>query len=747
MKNKSLLIISLFLVLALIAFAETTYRVSGKITDEKGKGLPGANIVVVGTGKGASTNLSGEFTISDLPSGTYQFTVSMIGYETTSQDVTLVADQAITFSLLPKAYQSQPVVVTASRTRQRLQDSSVSTSVVEAEQIAERNFLSADEAMRFVGGVSMNDSQISIRNSTGFAYGTGSRVLVMVDGVPISSGDTGEIKWDALPIGQIEQLEVVKSAGSALYGSEAMGGVVNIITRKPDEGATYKISSEFGVWDKPAYEQWEWSDKTRTFHRVGIEHTRHIKDWGLLLSLEQKRDDSYVQASNFSRGQVFGKATRKVGESGTLSLMANVAYEDRGTGVEWESQRKALSVDPNKTDDRTWSTKVQVNAQYSGSSKGGRQLWSVKAHTNYYSWISRLYAGQDSEGNNIDDMHNSISAKTGIDGQLTFVPRDDHRFTTGAEFNVISIDANIFGKRDGFGGAIFVQDEINTFNPLVATIGLRGDVFHVNASDEYHGETYGNINPKIGAVYHITDDIALRSNFGTGYRMPTMSELFTEIKVAGILDVNPNPNLRAEQAYSAEGGFSWISGSQLFDFAVFSNWYKDMIEPQPDERIGTYVQFKNIQDAHIYGAETSMRWNMGELVEMGGGEGGILHRADFNFSYLFTKAINTTDSEKQGETVYLPYRPEHTLMLITSVNYWKHGSLAIDTRWKSKPLLGLYDNDPTVDQRVIDVTNRFTYDRWTLQLKVSNLLNWNYIEIDRNIAPIRRFSAHFSVNF
>ncbi len=728
-------------------FAGPNHSINGKITDEKGKGLPGANIVVTGTGKGASTNLSGEYIISDLPSGTYEFNVSMIGYETTSQDVTVVADQQITFSLLPKAYQSQPVIVTASRTRQKLQDSPVTTSVIEAEQIAERNFMSADEAMRFVPGVTMNKSQISIRNSTGFAHGAGTRVLVMIDGVPMSAGDTGEIKWDSMPIGQIEQLEVVKSAGSALYGSNAMGGVINIITRKPDEKSTYRIGTDFGVWDKPAYEDWEWTDNIRVFHRVGVEHTRQIKDWGILLSLEEKQDKSFREADDFYRGQFFAKATKNFGNSSSLSFMTNIAYEDRGCGLEWTSQATALRVDPEKINDRVWSSKVQANVIYSGNAKGGKQVWSVKGYTNYNNWTDHLYSGLNSEGQESFDNHQSASNKVGIDGQFTFVPTDDHRFTAGGDMNFVSIDANIFGQRTGFGGALYVQDEINTFNPLVATIGIRGDVFHVNTADDYDGETYAQFNPKIGVVYHVSDNFAVRSNFGTGFRIPTMAELFTELSAAGILKVQPNPNLKAEQAYSAEGGINWISRGQMIDLAVFNTWYTDMIEPTPI--VGNQVKFMNIQDANIFGVETSLKWNLGEVVGMivSGEESEILKRANFNLNYLFTKATNTDESDASDETVYLPYRPEHNLTLITTVDYWKHGSVSVDARYKSKPILGLYVDDPTVDQRIIDITNRFTYNRWSLQLKVSNLLNWNYVEIDRNIAPIRRFSASVSVDF
>lgn len=748
MKTRTLFSLVVIVIFAVCAFAGDTHTVRGRVKDENGKGLPGANVVVVGTGKGASTNLAGDYEIKGLPSGTFEFRVSMMGYETTSQDVTIVADQEISFKLLPKAFKSQPVIVTASRTQQRLQDSPVTTSVIEAEKISDRNFLSADEAMRFVGGVTMVDDQVSIRNSTGYAKGAGTRVLVMVDGVPVISGDTGDIKWDALPIGQIQQVEVVKSAGSALYGSNAMGGVINFITKRPDQSPKYyKITSSFGVYDNPAYEEWQWSDRPRTFHRLGIEHSRSIGKWGVMLSLEEKMDENYRQAEDYMRGQVFAKAVRPLNGMSKLSFMLNSAYEDHGSALEWRDQAHATMVDTHKVDDRVWSSKVQFNTIYDGNAQGGKRNWSLKGYLNYTSWRDRLSTGAyDSVGNRIYDNHFSHTNRMGIDGQYTFIPFDDHCFTTGSEFSYTVLNANIFGERSGVGGAIYIQDEISKFDPLVGSIGMRGDVFHVNSSNNYEGETYGQLNPKLGLVYRVTDNVAARGSIGSGFRMPTMAELFTEVTAAGILKVQPNPYLKAEQAYCAEAGVNWIDGNQMIDFAIFNNWYTNMIEPVPI--VGNQVQFDNIQDANIFGVETSLNWNMGDISKGLFSERvcSFLSHSSFSSNYLYTRAVNITKSDRLGETVLLPYRPAHNFLISSTVDYWKHGTVILDYRYKSKPQLGLYTDDPVVDQHVVNAAHKFTFTKWSVQLKVSNLLNWNYIEIDRNLAPIRNYSITLTLD-
>ncbi|MGC9314165.1 MAG: TonB-dependent receptor [bacterium] len=741
----SIFLLSLFLtgVVAQSAVQGETYSVQGTITDENGDPLPGANVIIQGTTKGASTNLDGDYSIMGLSPGTYEFKVSMMGYESTAQDVTLVDNQKVSFRLLPKAFVSQPVIVTASRTEQRLQDSPVSTTVIESEQITNRNYMTVDEAMRFVGGVTMSDDQVSIRNSTGYAKGTGSRVLLMVDGIPLLSGDTGEIKWDAIPIGQIEQMEVVKSSGGALYGSNAMGGMINIITKKPDKASGYKISTEFGVWDKPAYEAWEWSDKTRIYQRLAVEHSRKMGDVGLILSLEEKTDDSYRQADDFERGQFFSKVNWDVKEAQRLNFMLNVAYEDRGTGLVWRGQSSALEVDSSALGDRVYSSKIQFNAIYDGSSQGGKRYWNVKAYSNY-----NFYDSFISDNSGDAETFFSKSLRSGVDGQYTIVPFDGHRITSGVEMNSSVIDANLFGQHSGIGGALYTQDEITAFQPLVATLGLRGDIFHVNPDERFDGTTYGQINPKLGLVYHLSENVAVRSNVGTGFRMPSMAELFSELRAAGLVSVQPNPYLKAEQAYSAEAGINWFNDRQSMDFAIFNNWYTNMIEPTPTG-VGNQVQFQNIADARIFGLEAGVTWNVGNATKWLFNDRmvDLLNKANVNFNYMFTNAVNITESDSVGETVKLPYRPEHTFMMTANIDYWKHASLIFEGRYASETQFALYPSDESVDQRVINLTNKFYYNSFTFQIKASNLLNWNYLEIDRNIAPIRHYSIAMSYDF
>ena len=126
----------------------------------------------------------------------------------------------------------------------------------------------------FLGGAqidmygNMNSTQMNIRGSSGYSRGVGSRVLFLIDGIPILTGDTREVSYDVIPTYLIERVEIVKGAGSALYGSSALGGVVNMMTKEIDQLPHYYLKMYGGLHSQTAYPQWNWSDKSRSPNRI-----------------------------------------------------------------------------------------------------------------------------------------------------------------------------------------------------------------------------------------------------------------------------------------------------------------------------------------------------------------------------------------------------------------------------------------------------------------------------------------------
>ena len=132
-----------------------------------------------------------------------------------------------------------------------LNEVTVSMEVLKPSLIENKSLQSIENAVDQVPGVNVIDGQANIRGGAGFSYGAGSRVLVMVDEMPMLTADAGDVKWTFLPVENCEQIEVIKGASSALFGSSAINGVINFRTAYAKDEPETKINFYGGVYDKP----------------------------------------------------------------------------------------------------------------------------------------------------------------------------------------------------------------------------------------------------------------------------------------------------------------------------------------------------------------------------------------------------------------------------------------------------------------------------------------------------------------
>jgi len=256
------------------ADAQEKGSVSGYVFNSETKEkIVGANISIEGTVLGTTTNADGHFVIRNLPAQKYNLICSMIGFKRKVVEEVFVKeneDVSVEIYLEPLPVQTQPVVVTASKREQSISEIPVALSVVDEKLLMQRNSVAVDDALRYVPGVSFVQSQVNIRGSTGYSKGVGTRVLILVDGLPMLSGDTGEIIWESFPVNQIERIEIVKGAGSALFGSSALGGVINIITKSASETPETHLQLYGGMYDSPYHDKWKWNDETQFVNGIRL---------------------------------------------------------------------------------------------------------------------------------------------------------------------------------------------------------------------------------------------------------------------------------------------------------------------------------------------------------------------------------------------------------------------------------------------------------------------------------------------
>ena len=183
-------------------------------------------------GNGSVTNASGKYSIKSEKE-LQKITFSYVGYQTKTIELNIVKFDHKDVYLVENNSELNLMVVSASKFEQKLEEVTVSMDVIDPKLIESKNCIILSDLIRNLPSVQLTDGQLNIRSGSGWSYGTGSRVLVMVDDMPILSADQGEVDFNLIPMEIIDKIEIIKGASSALYGSSALNGVINIKTKSP----------------------------------------------------------------------------------------------------------------------------------------------------------------------------------------------------------------------------------------------------------------------------------------------------------------------------------------------------------------------------------------------------------------------------------------------------------------------------------------------------------------------------------
>ncbi|MDZ7725612.1 MAG: TonB-dependent receptor [candidate division KSB1 bacterium] len=338
--------ILLLIIPVLLNSAVPTGKIAGTVNDvETGEPLPGVNVTLSGTVMGDASGRDGSFLIERIPAGEYRVRAVMMGYrqDTVRVQVHLSQTTRIRFELSPVILDTPELEVTANKRRQSIQDTPASIGLMTRRDVQRFNNNYANELLQHASGVNFVGTQINIRGSSGFNYGAGSRVLLLVDGVPVMPGDSGNLKWDLVPATQIERVEIIKGAGSALYGSSALGGVINIITKDISPQPILHTRLSAGAYDEPRHELWQWSDRVRLYNNIDVDYSRQLNDRLSVFAAAGRHESmGYAQNSEYLRHNASLKLHSKWSSNQNATLSLNWEGGRREDGLMWESQRHAL---------------------------------------------------------------------------------------------------------------------------------------------------------------------------------------------------------------------------------------------------------------------------------------------------------------------------------------------------------------------------------------------------------------------
>ena len=697
---------------------QATGVVYGAVRDTTGHGVRSASVSITGSRLRTNTGNTGAYRLEAVPAGPITLQVQALGFQPESVVVTITANDSTRVDFTLRAVQNlAPIVVTAGKRQQSLQDVVTSVALVTDSAIARRAVTSIDEAVDRAPGVQFLNGQVNIRGSTGYVQGLGSRVLLLVDGVPANQGDRGGINWDLLPVDAVERVEVVKGAGSALYGSAALGGVINLITRDVPDDAHARIRVIGGGFAGPPHDVWKFRDYTGIEGGVDV-----IASWGRdpfrgAVAAGTRHSDGYRQQDQRDHWQLAGKGQYRLDPVTRLDLSGAWASDQYQVPLSWcmrgrcDDRGQAYQpflVDTGGLGDHTRSDKGYLTAVVSRE-PSPTVSWLARG-----SWLRTDFTDYQRAGNDF-----GIANRFG--GEVRGVVHPDHGrvVTVGGEVAFSDVTSDIFGVHTQAEYAAYGEGE-HGLGAARLTTGARIDFLAVDG-----GGLTAVVSPRLGGVLPVGRGV-WRASLGRGFRAPSLAERFVTTFVSGIRVV-PNPTLRPEEAWTAEVGHArgFANERLRVDAALFWTEARRLIEPTFNTA-ALQIQFQNLARARLTGLDLSVT-------------APLTPRLSTSLAYMFLYARELATDTTPARP--LPFRPRHLLTL--SADYaLGAAALGADFRYTSRfERVELYETDPRVSTKVLDLRASWTHGPLAAHLLVSNALNYIYNLVPRTLAPVRAVSV------
>lgn len=579
-------------------------EVKGTVTDALLAPLPG--VIVSLNGKPTTTtNLDGNFQIT-IGNEVNKISFSFLSFATF--DTTIIGNRVaekLNIILQSSIKELDVVVVSAGRYEQKLEEVTVSMEVLRPRLIENTNAVTIENTLDQVPGVLITDGQANIRGGAGWSYGAGSRVQVLVDDLPILAADASDAKWSSMPIENLEQVEIIKGASSALFGSSALNGVINLRTAYPKTTPQTKVIFYGASYDKPDETEMRWwGNINPKMSGLNFFHSRMAGNLDLVIGGSTMIDESYRQGENESRAR-FNVNTRwrnqkikglnygvninsQISEGSLFFLWANDSIGALRPAGGTSSATTTLS------DYTTFRTNVDPFVNYSID----------KNHT--VRLRSRFFRSNNTNNTNQNSIADTYYAELQYQQKI-----GEHINFTGGLVNInYSVKSELYNNHKASNKALFAQIDFK-FNRLNAVIGGRAEQSALDSIID-------DITPvfRAGINYRMGQATYLRASVGQGYRFPSIAEKFVQTNV-GNLFVFPSDSLLPEKGISYEVGLkqgfkigSWMG---LADLAYFINTYENMMEFSFAQwgglvppLFGFGFKSVNVGDIKITGAEISL---------------------------------------------------------------------------------------------------------------------------------------------
>jgi outer membrane cobalamin receptor len=628
-------------------------KVTGKIIEEEHDELmPFVNIGIKGTSTGTYTDSNGIYSLSLKP-GNYTLVVTCVGFENQERPITIKKGQdlVVDFVLLPTTQELNTVVVAGSKYEQKVQEAISSIEVLKSSAIHASNPQSIDKAIDKIPGITIVDNEPQIRGGSGFSSGLGSRVMVMVDEMPILRGDAGRPSWGFLPVDDVEQIEVVKGASSVIYGSSAISGAINIRTAYPKDKPVTKLNTFLGIYSKPTRKYaTPWTTAINPLiYGVSFSHLQKIDNFDLGVGANYYNDQGYIGGtpellpdSIFNKGEFERRAkvyfttrvrNRKI-DGLTYGLNGNFMYNDNAQTFFW------------------YDADTNIYRSYRGALSHFKEFsFYADPYIKYYndngnshSFKNRVYYGNTEANNNQSNRYLTVyseyqyTKKFKKAGDLMMVVglMNTYSYSYGQVFSgILAADstttANEFGTYESENFAVYLQLEKKFWNRLTLVAGGRWEYYQV--ANFYENKPICRVGMNLKA----SRSTYIRASVGQGYRVPSIGERYITTNSGGF-GFYPNPSLVSETSVSYELGLKQMfrigKFAGMVDVAGFLDYYKNYVEfnfgvwGQAAIDQSTGFKFLNTGPARIYGVDATLA-----------GEGKLARNLDFSLLLGYTYSV------------------------------------------------------------------------------------------------------------
>ncbi|MBN2712871.1 MAG: TonB-dependent receptor [Planctomycetes bacterium] len=585
-----------------------------------------------------------------------------------------------------------------------------SISVVDADEIQKHQWLTVYDALESVPGVSVARSggpgtttSIKLRGNPA------KHVVVLIDGIEandVSSANRGPI-LDHITVDSIERIEVLRGNQSTLYGSESIGGVINIITKKGGKDRV-SVSLEGGSFE---------TVKGALDFSVGTEKIRFTGGFSRLHSggiSSAPKDDGYDEEDSYDNLTLYGRFDLNPMDNLHLAFIGR--YVDTETNLDdWDQNGAFINRLMDDFNDTQETDSTYLRAEATLDLLDG--FWSQTLGTGFTrhnrEYMNFPDLGQDNLKPEEDDVFRGTLIK--FDWQNTFNLHKTNKLIIGIETekeiyehekNVTQSDGtNKNYQYEARTSAIYVEDQISLFDCWYTTLGARRDRHDTfGYHNTYRVTTALDIN-KIGTT--------LKASYGTGYKTPALFELYGRSSWDWFDGIVGDENLKPEKSRGWDIGFdqSLLKGKLRFGSTFFSTKTEDMITWESNQ-ITWDSYYKNTQQAKAYGIESSLSailpWNL-----------------DFNLTYTYTK------SKDENTDKYLTYVPEHTAYANLGWSFNEdRGHLNLGVNYVGSRFTNATNTEKLKNYTVVNVSSSYKLsDNWQIYGRVENLLDRQYEEV------------------